>query len=151
MKHKTCTSTAFGIALGAIVVATLAPTAPVDARGWGYGGGGFRGGGYYANDERYRGYYEGPRGGEAYRGPHGGGAYRGPYGGGAVRTPYGGTAVRGPAGNVFVGTRYYAPPAAAVPFEIGGTTYYMAGGVCYEQAFDGSNVVYVVVPTSQCG
>jgi len=142
MKHKKRVKLSSGIFLGAIVTGMLIPIATVDARGWGYGGGSFRGGGYYGNDERYRGYYEGPRGGESYRGPYGGGAYRG---------PYGSTAVRGPGGNMVVGTRYYAVPATAVPLEIGGTTYYVAGDVCYEQTFDGSNVIYVIVPTSQCG
>jgi hypothetical protein len=37
-------------------------------------------------------------------------------------------------------------PATAVPVEVEGVTYYQDGNVYYEQYYDGSEVVYVVIP-----
>ena len=69
-----------------------------------------------------------------------------PYGGAAATGPYGAAAVRGPAGNVAAGYRVSAIPVAAVPVVVAGQTYYEDNGVYYQQVFDGSQVVYVVVP-----
>ena len=122
-----------------MVVGLLIPARMAEARGYGYGGGSFRGGGYA----------EGPRGGEYARGPYGAAAARGPEGAAAVRGPYGAGAVRGPEGNVAVGNRVNTLPATAAPVVVAGQTYYVDNNVYYQPYFDGSEVVYVVVPVPQ--
>jgi hypothetical protein len=140
----------------AMGVGMLVSVQIAEARGYGFGGGSFRGGSY----EGARGGQVnwGPRGGAVATGPEGAAAARTPYGGAAavgpegaagVRSPYGGAAVRTPAGNVAVGYRVSAIPATAVTVVVAGQTYYEDNGVYYEQYFDGSEVVYVVVPVPQ--
>jgi hypothetical protein len=141
--------------------------------GFGFGGGSFRGGettdfgarGGEVETGRFGGAEAtGPNGGEAVRTPYGGGAAVGPNGGEAVRTPYGGTAVTGPAGDAVVvnpneeaavvregerraveGSLVYTVPTDAVATVIDGTTYYVDGDTYYEQVYEGSQVVYIVV------
>jgi hypothetical protein len=78
---------------------------------------------------------EGPRGGEAA-------AVQGPRGNEAV-------AVEGPRGNVAVGTRVNTLPFTATPVMVGGTRYYVDGGVYYRTDNSGGDVVYVVVPAPE--
>jgi hypothetical protein len=140
-----------------------------------FGGGSFRGGddnfegdrGGEVTTGRYGGVEAtGPNGAAAVRTPYGGAAVVGPEGNAAVvRAPYGDativdpnaddaavvsgpdgvTAVRGPYGNVAVGYRTTVLPPSAVAVDIDGTTYYQDGQVMYEQVYDGSDVVYIVV------
>ncbi len=124
------------ILLVAMVIGILTPVRKAEARGGGFGGGSFRGGGGYA---------EGARGGEVAIGPEGAAAARGPEGAAAVRGPDGAAAVRGPQGNVAVGNRVSALPATAAPVVVSGQTYYVDGDVYYQPYFDGAEVIYVVV------
>jgi hypothetical protein len=98
-----------------------------------------------------------PYGGTAVAGPDGNAAaVRTPYGdatiadpnaddAAVVRGPDGATAVRGPHGIVVVGYRTAVLPPSAVAVDIDGTTYYQDGQVMYEQVYEGSDVVYIVV------
>ena len=137
----------------AMLAGLLVPSGKTEARGFGFGGGSFRGGSYEGVrggqatwGPRGAGVAIGPEGARAVRGPYGAGAAIGPGGSAAVRSPYGGAAVGGPAGNVAAGYRVSAIPATAVPVVVAGQTYYEDNGVYYQQVFDGSQVVYVVVP-----
>jgi hypothetical protein len=78
---------------------------------------------------------EGPRGGEAA-------AVQGPRGNEAA-------AVEGPRGNIVVGTRVNTLPFTATPVVVGGSRYYVDGGVYYQTDNSGGNVVYVVVPAPE--
>jgi len=143
------------------VIGFLIPEWMAEARGfgygrYGYGGGSFRGGSYEgarggqaAWGPRGGAVVQGPEGAAAVRSPYGGAAARGPYGGAAATGPYGAAAVRTPAGNVAAGYRVNAIPAAAVPVVVAGQTYYVADGIYYQQVFEGSEVVYVVVPVPE--
>ncbi|WP_372521848.1 hypothetical protein [Sulfuricaulis sp.] len=159
----------------AMVVGILLPVQKAEARDGGFGGGNFRGGGSYegarggqvAQGPRGGAAATGPEGASAVRSPYGGAAARGPEGAAAVRSPYGGgaavgpggaaavtgpygaAAVRGPQGNVAAGYRVSAIPATATPVIVAGQTYYVDSGVYYQQVFDGSEVVYIVVPVPQ--
>jgi hypothetical protein len=124
----------------AMVTGILLPIQKAEARGGGFGGGSFRGGG---------GSYEGARGGQVAWGPRGGAAAVGPGGSVAATGPYGATAVRGPQGNVASGYRVSAIPATATSVVVAGQTYYVDDNVYYQSYFDGSEVVYVVVPAPQ--
>jgi hypothetical protein len=78
---------------------------------------------------------EGPRGGEAA-------AVQGPRGNEAA-------AVEGPRGNIAVGTRVNTLPFTATPVVVGGSRYYVDGGVYYRTDNSGGDVVYVVVPAPE--
>jgi hypothetical protein len=142
----------------AMVAGILLPLQKAEARGGGFGGGSFRGGGGSYEGARGGQVAWGPRGGAAATGPEGASAVRSPYGGAAavgpggsaaVTGPYGATAVRGPQGNVAAGYRVSAIPATATPVVVAGQTYYVDSNVYYQSYFDGTEVIYVVVPAPQ--
>jgi hypothetical protein len=123
------------------------------ARGGGFSGGSFRGGGGYATGPRGGAVAEGPRGGEAARGPYGGAAAVGPRGGTAYRAPYYGPGYRpgyggvaaGVAAGVAVGAVVATLPARAAALSVAGQNYYYDGSNYYQPCYQGTDVSYCVV------
>jgi hypothetical protein len=119
------------------------------ARGGGFSGGSFRGGGGYATGPRGGAVAEGPRGGVAARGPYGGAAAEGPRGGTAVRAPYYGPGYRpgygGVAAGVAVGAVVATLPARAAALSVAGQNYYYDGSNYYQPCYQGTDVSYCVV------
>jgi hypothetical protein len=96
-----------------------------NARGGGrFGGGGFSGGSFRGGGE----VAEGPRGGEVAEGPRGG------------------VTAEGPRGNVAAGTAVRTLPDSAFATVLAGRRYYYDGYTYYEPCYDGTDVIYCVVP-----